>query len=132
MKWVYMLDTDTVSYALRGVGRVGATIVEHPPSALCVSSITVAELRFGAARRKSPKLAALIETFLASVAVAPFDDQAAGAFGVLAAELVDSGTPIGDFDTLIAAHALSLDLTLVTNNRRHFERVAGLRFESWN
>lgn len=127
-----MLDTDTVSYALRGVGRVGATILAHAPSALCVSSITAAELRFGAARRKSPKLGALIDTFLASVAVAAFDDGAADAFGVLAAELVDAGTPIGDFDTLIAAHALSLDLTLVTNNRRHFERVVGLRLESWS
>ena len=126
-----MLDTDSVSYALRGVGEVASRIRGHPPSALCVSSVTAAELHFGAARRKSRKLRMLIDTFLASVAVVPFDDKAAEAFGAVAAVLVEAGTPIGDFDTLIAAHALALDLTLVTNNLRHFERVADLRLETW-
>ena len=68
-----MLDTDTVSYALRGEGRVGERIIEHRPTELCVSSITVAELRYGAGRRNSPKLQRLIDAFTSGVAVKSFD-----------------------------------------------------------
>ena len=127
----YMLDTDAVSLALRGRGAVSATILEHPPSELCMSSVTFAELRFGAELRQSSRLRSLIETFAESVAVVPFDRQAADRFGRLAASLRTRGTPIGSFDTLIAAHALALGLTLVTNNSRHFALVPGLKVESW-
>lgn len=131
MTLAYMLDTDTVSYALRGVGNVGNRLLEHPPSDLCVSSITVAELRFGATKRKSRRLHALIDTFIVSVKPVPFEQLAAAAFGTLAASLARKGTPIGEFDTLIAAHAASLGIALVTNNTRHFAHVAGLRLENW-
>jgi len=127
----YMLDTDTVSFALRGEGRVGARLLEHRPSQLCISSITLAELRFGAEARQSQKLHRLISTFVASVAVAPFDVAAADRFPVVGASLARRGQPIGTFDTLIAAHALSLGLTLVSNNTRHFVRVVGLETENW-
>jgi len=126
-----MLDTDTVSFALRGQGRVAATILEHRPSQLCISAITFAELRFGAARRKSPKLDKLIAAFVSSVTVIPFDDECASAFGRIASELAQAGSPIGDFDVLIAAHAVALDLILVSNNSKHFSRVRGLRSENW-
>src|SRR5262245_65304673 len=127
----YMLDTDTVSFALRGQGRVAARLLEHRPSQLCMSSITVAELRFGAERRRSRRLHRLITTFMASVEAVPFDQRAADHFGTVATALVRRGVPIGTFDTLMAAHALSLNLTFVTNNTRHFARVAGLRSVSW-
>lgn len=126
-----MLDTDTVSFALRGQGRVGATILRHKPSELCISAITMAELRFGATRRKSARLHALIDAFADNVAVMQFDEEGAVAFGRVASELADRGAPIGEFDALIAAHAISLDVTLVTNNVKHFNRIAGLTVENW-
>ena len=67
----YMLDTDTVSFALRGHGRVAARLLEHRPSQVCVSSITLAELRFGAETRRSRKLHRLIGSFVEAVAVVP-------------------------------------------------------------
>ncbi|HEX7151268.1 MAG TPA: PIN domain-containing protein [Thermoanaerobaculia bacterium] len=131
MKRLYMLDTDSVSYALRGQGKVGSRILEHRPSELCVSAITVAELRYGASRRDSAKLHQLIDTFIANVAVMPFDDDCAGQFGTIAATLAERGSPIGDFDVLIAAHAVAAEATLVTNNVKHFARVDGLHVENW-
>lgn len=126
-----MLDTDSVSYALRGQGRVGARILERRPSELCISAITVAELRYGAARRASTKLHDLIDAFTADVAVLPFDDECAMHFGTIAAALAAHGTPIGELDVLIAAHALAAEATLVTNNVRHFARVDALAVENW-
>ena len=127
----FMLDTDTVSFALRGQGRVRSTIVFHDASELCVSAIAVAQLRFGADRRGSAKLHELINGFLRRIEVIPFDEGCASHFGRVAGELLRRGMPIGEFDALIAAHALALDLTLVTNNIKHFERVQGLRVENW-
>ena len=127
----YMLDTDTVSFALRGQGRAAGRILEHLPSELCISSITLAELRFGAESRHSKKLHALITTFVGSVQAVSFGAAAADRFGEVAAALARRGEPIGTLDTLLAAHALSLDLTFVSGNAKHFARVAGLKTESW-
>ncbi len=127
----YMLDTDTVSFALRGQGRAATRLLEHRPSQLCISSITLAELRFGAETRRSRKLHRLISTFVEAVAVVPFDQPAADRFAVVAASLARRGEPIGTFDTLMAAHALSLGVMFVTNNVKHFGRVAGLKTENW-
>jgi len=127
----YMLDTDTVSFALRGLGRVAARLLDHRPSQLCISSITLAELRFGAETRRSRRLHRLLATFVESVEVAAFDRRAADRFATVAVSLARRGTPIGTFDTLMAAHALSLGLTFVTNNTRHFARVPGLSTENW-
>jgi len=126
-----MLDTDTVSFAIRGLGRVASRIVEHQPSELCVSALTLAELRRGVERRKAQKLDRVISAFFKNIAVVPFDEECAGAFGRLAAQLEARGTPIAAFDTLIAAHAITLGVTLVTNNERHFSRVPALRVVNW-
>ena len=126
-----MLDSDTVSFALRGQGRVGAKLLEQSPSDLCMSSLTLAELRFGAEAKRSRKLHRLIDTFAESVPAVPFDAEAAGRFGSVAAALARAGTPIGIVDTLIAAQAVARELTLVSNNTEHFERVAGLKLENW-
>jgi tRNA(fMet)-specific endonuclease VapC len=128
----FMLDTDTVSFALRGQGQVGSRLLEHRPSEICISSITLGELRYGAARRRSRKLNRLIDTFTGDVSVLAFDRAAGDRFGSIAASLASGGTPIGGFDTLIAAHALAADLTLVTNNTKHFARVDGLRTDNWS
>ena len=127
----YMLDTDTVSFALRGYGRVASRVLEHRPSELSISSITLAELRFGAEARRSRKLHRLISTFVDAIEIMPFDQPAANRFATVAAALTRRGQPIGTFDTLMAAHALSLRLTFVTNNTRHFARVVGLATENW-
>jgi tRNA(fMet)-specific endonuclease VapC len=127
----YLLDADTASYALRGQGHVGARILQHAPSDVCISAITLAELRYGAEARKSQKLRRAIRTFVKDIEVLPFDQAAAERFAEVAAELTQSGTPIGVFDTLVAAQALSLGLVVVTNNTRHFGRVTGLKVENW-
>jgi tRNA(fMet)-specific endonuclease VapC len=127
----YMLDTDTVSYALRGHERVVAAILDHVPSELCVSAVTVSELRYGAARRKSKRLQELIDTFTGAIAVVAFDDFCAHHYGDIAADLEKRGVPIGQFDVMIAAHAMALDIALVSNNTKHFRRVRGLKVENW-
>lgn len=127
----YMLDTDTVSFALRGRGDVGSRLLAHRPSEVCISSITLAELRFGVEAKRSPTLRKLVDTFVSSVAVVAFDQEAANRFGAVAVMLRRRGQPIGTFDTLVAAHALSRGLTLVTNNSAHFQRVHGLNVENW-
>ncbi len=126
-----MLDTDMVSYALRGSGAVGARLLEHKPSDLCMSSITLAKLHYGAEAKRSQKIRRALRAFTNDVAVLPFDAASAEHFGVVAAQLAARGQPIGICDTLVAAHALSLGLTLVTNNVRHFNRVQGLEVENW-
>jgi len=126
-----MLDTDTVSFALRDQGQVNARVRENRRSALCVSAISVAELRFGADHRKSTSIHAKIDTFLRDLQIVPFDEICARHFGAIASALAGQGTPIGEFDVLIAATAIAVQATLVTNNVKHFTRVRGLRVENW-
>ena len=127
----FMLDADTVSYAIRGHGNVGTRLLEHRPSELCLSAVTLSELQFGADARRSAKLKRSIRSFVKDVEVAPFDESAAERFGRVAAALARRGMPIGTFDTLVAAHALSLGLVVVTNNTTHLGRVPGLKVENW-
>jgi len=126
-----MLDTDTVSFSWRGQGEVAARIVAHPPSELCVSAVTIAELRFGADKRESRNLHAKIDTFIATVEVVPFDEVCARHFGAIASTLAREGTPIGDRDVMIAATAVAVKATLITRNIQHFKRVRDLRVENW-
>jgi tRNA(fMet)-specific endonuclease VapC len=127
----YLLDTGSVSFALRGQGEVGARLRAERPSDVCISAITLAELRYGADRKGSRRLHGLIETFAAAVEVMSFDEAAAAELGRIGSVLAERGTPIGEFDVLIAAHAVALRCTLVTNNVRHFSKVPGLSAESW-
>ena len=127
----FMLDTDTVSYALRGQGAVGSRLTAHAPSEICVSAISLSELRFGAEKRGSKRLHHLIDTFVTTIEVVPFDAVSAALFGRLCSRLQSRGKPIGTLDTLIAAHAMALNLVLVTNNTKHMGRVPGLKTENW-
>lgn len=131
MRTKYMLDTDTVSYALRGQGRVMERLRVHRRSELAVSALAVAELRIGAATSKSQKIDRAISSFLADLPVLAFDESAAEHFASIGAALEDAGHPSGNLDTLIAAHARSIGAVLVTNNTRHFGRVPGLLIETW-
>jgi tRNA(fMet)-specific endonuclease VapC len=97
-----------------------------------ISTITLAELRYGAAKSARPAHhEALIIAFCAPLAIAPFDARASETYGNVRAALEAAGTPIGPLDTLIAAHALSVGATIVTANVREFQRVRGLAVENW-
>src|ERR1043165_949513 len=98
-----MLDTDTVSFAVRGAGRVGARMIARRPSELCISAISLAELRFGIERRKSARLDRTVTALLSNLTVMPFDEACAVTFGRVASKLAAKGSPIGDVDALIAA-----------------------------
>jgi tRNA(fMet)-specific endonuclease VapC len=126
-----MLDNDPDNCALRGQGGVATRLLEHRPSQICVSAVTLAELRFGANAKASRKLHSLIDTFVSSVEVVAFDRAAADRFGPVASALARRGQPIGTFDTLVASHALACGVTLVTNNTKHFKRVEGLKLANW-
>lgn len=126
-----MLDTDTVSYAIRGQGRVNERLLEHSPLDLCISAITLAELRYGADLVNSHRLHESIDRFINQFDVVAFNEGCSGYYGVIASELKKRGSPIGDVDVLIAAHAVAIDATLVTNNVKHFSRIHGLRVENW-
>ncbi len=128
----YLLDTNIVSHLMRNpAGHVAAHIARVGEVSLCVSIITAAELRYGAARRGSSRLAARIDAVLARVPVLPFDVPADAAYSQIRAELEDAGQPIGPNDLLIAAHARAIDAILVTANVAEFARVRGLAVENW-
>lgn len=131
---LYLLDTDIASHVIRGTSPgADARLVSAPTSSLYVSAITRGELRLGVSRKpEALRLARLVDEFLMRVPTLDWTADAADAYGELRAELERRGTPIGNLDTLIAAHALAIDATLVTANRRHFEPVPSLQIEDWS
>ena len=96
-----------------------------------LSSVVAAELAYGVAKSRSERNRKALEMFLAPLEILTFDEQAVWAYGELRAALEARGQPIGSLDTMIAAHALSIDAVLATNNTREFSRVEGLRLENW-
>lgn len=94
-------------------------------------SVVAAELAYGVSKSRSTRNREALDLFLAPLAILPFDETALWCYGDLRADLERQGTPIGTLDTLIAAHALSLQATLVTNNIKEFERVPGLPLDNW-
>ena len=129
----YMLDTNIIIYAKnKRPESILNRLKLYKPSDLCISSITMAELEFGINKSSKPdqnRLALML--FLSGIEIVPFDSSAAREYGIIRHRLQSQGTPIGGNDMLIAAHARSLDIPLVTNNTREFERVEGLKLESW-
>lgn len=129
---LYMLDTNAASAAMRGAPGMDERLRALDPAQWCISAITRAELRYGLALKPEAKnLAQYVGAFLQAATTAPWDQAAADTHGALRARLRRAGTPIGDFDEMIAAHALSLNAVLVTDNTRHFEQVVGLALENW-
>lgn len=130
MTW--LLDTNICIYIIKThPAHVLDRFRQHDPRDIGISSLTAAELAFGVAKSGSARNQAALEKFLVPLTVFPFDGACAGVYGRVRADLARRGTPIGSIDQLIAAHALALDATLVTNNTREFERVDGLRIENW-
>lgn len=127
-----LLDTDVCIAILNRDERVRVKLDQNRPSALRMSAVTLAELRFGVARSKHAARAMTnLNVLLSRVGVLPFDEGATARYGELRATFEKHGTPIGPLDTLIAAHALSLGWTLATHNVREFLRVPGLRVDDW-
>jgi tRNA(fMet)-specific endonuclease VapC len=130
---MWMLDTDMcIALIKRQPRELIDRLKRHKPGDIAISSITLAELCFGASKSKQvEKNRAALDQFLVPLEVAAFDDVAAESYGRIRAALEIEGTPIGPLDTLIASHALSMNATIVTNNVREFSRVEGLRVENW-
>ena len=130
---MWLLDTNICIYLIkRQPERVLQRLRALDISTVGVSSITVAELQYGVAKSSRPEPNALaLAALLAPLDVLAFDDGAAAVYGVVRAELERVGTPIGSMDLLIAAQALALGRTVVSNNTREFSRVTGLKVENW-
>lgn len=128
----YMLDTDTVIYTIKNRPAPVRELFKKHQGQMCISSVTWGELVYGTERSSRPESnLADIEGLAARLKLLPFEDKAANHFGQLRAELYKQGKPIGPYDMMIAGHARSLGLILVTNNQKEFERVPGLRLENW-
>lgn len=128
----FMLETNTVSAVVRGHASVDTKLLALAPEDWCISAITHLELVYGLALRpQAVSLAKLVDAFLAIATTAPWDAAAARAHGQLRAALRRAGTPIGDFDEMIAGHAMALGCCLVTANEQHFRRVPDLTVENW-
>lgn len=129
----FMLDTNICIELLRGSSvDLLARFEKYEIDEIGISSITLAELQYGVAKSRRPDHhESLLVLFCAPLAIAPFDPPAAEAYGKTRTALERAGTSIGPLDTLIAAHAISLGVTIVTNNEREFIRVPGLRVENW-
>lgn len=128
----YLLDTNIVSALVRDPGGpVAQRVAQAGRDAVCTSIFVTSELRFGAARRGSSRLEAQLEAVLRGLHALPFESPGDSVYAELRLRLERAGTPIGGTDTFIAAHALALGLTLVTDNEREFRRVENLLVENW-
>jgi len=129
----FMLDTSACVDLIRNQdARILRRMKRRRPDELCVSSVTLSELEYGAAKSANPEKNRLaLAEFMTPLDVLPYDDTVAPVYGRVRAALEKGGTPIGPLDTMIAAHALSLDLTVVTDNEREFRRVSGLKVQNW-
>jgi tRNA(fMet)-specific endonuclease VapC len=128
----YLLDTNIVSDVVRHPqGRVAAHIRAVGERQVCTSIIVAAELRYGAAKRGSTKLTTQLESILEAFDVLPFAEPADDTYGLIRSRLESAGQLNRGYDLFIAAQALCLGLTLVTDNNREFSRVDGLAIENW-
>ncbi len=129
----YLLDTNICIYIIK---KKPQSVLEKfnliEPGEVAVSMITVSELYYGARKSANPETNLLaLNKFFLPFNLFDFDLAAANSYSIIRTELESKGTPIGPLDTLIAAHAISLDYILVTNNEREFNRVSGLQVENW-
>lgn len=129
----YMLDTNICIFTIKNKPRQVREAFKRHHERLCISTITLMELIYGAEKSSHPEHNLhVIEGFAARLEVLPYDTAAASHTGQIRAELAKAGRPIGPYDQMIAGHARSMGLIIVTNNAREFERVPGLRLEDWS
>ena len=129
----YLLDTNVwIDYLTGRYPTVVTRIQESPPDDLCLSSVVMAELRYGAEKSKRKRLNHdLLDTLARDVRCVDFDLDGARAYGELRTAVEKRGTPLGPYDMMIAAHARSLGLIVVTDNEREFRRVRSLQVQNW-
>lgn len=128
----FLLDTNIVSDLVRHPhGKVFDRISEVGEAEVCTSIIVAAELRYGATKKNSSRLTSQLEAVLSAIEVLALETPVDAVYGGIRTALERTGQPIGANDLLIAAHALALDLTVVTDNEREFIRVDNLRVENW-
>jgi tRNA(fMet)-specific endonuclease VapC len=128
----YLLDTNTASYVIKGnFPRVRERLLRVPMAEVGISAVTEAELRFGVARKpEAIRLKTAVDEFLLRVEALPWDSAASEQYAQVRAELERSGKPMGNLDLMIAAHALSAQLVLVTHDHV-FRRIKRLKVEDW-
>ena len=128
----FLLDTNILSDLIRHPQcRVTERLIREGEGSVCTSIIVASELRFGATKCGSPRLAAQLEAVLGALDILPFEEPADRRYVELRDHRERQGTPIGPNDMLIAAHALAVGLAVVTDNVRGFSRVPGLHVENW-
>ena len=129
----YLLDTNICIYIIKkNPQSVFNRLLEIPPDQLSVSAISVAELEYGVRKSSQPEKNQLaLKNFLKPLSVLSFNFNATIEYGMIRSNLEKKGIPIGPLDLLIAAHAKSLNYTLVTNNEKEFSRIEGLKIENW-
>ena len=128
----FMLDTNICIFTIKNKPQIVREAFNRHDGQLCISAVTLMELIYGAEKSATPeKNLAVIEGLAARLEVWPFDNEAAAHTGMIRSELAKAGTPIGPYDQMIAGHARSRGLIVVTNKLREFERVKGLRVEDW-
>jgi tRNA(fMet)-specific endonuclease VapC len=128
----YMLDTDICSYIIKRRPESLVDKFEERAETLCVSVMTAAELRFGAEKLGRADLVELVEAFLERPAILDWTAEVTFHYARVRCAIERVGKPIGNMDLLVAAHAVSQRLTLVTNNIKHFSHVPDLKVEIWN
>ena len=128
-----ILDTNICIYLIKEQpASVLDRFTAHPVGDIGVSVITLAELEYGVAKSSRPaRNRAALEQFVSPLEVAAFDRDATAVYGRVRAQLEKKGQPIGSMDLLIAAHAISLGVRLITHNVKGFRKVPGLRVEDW-
>jgi tRNA(fMet)-specific endonuclease VapC len=129
----YLLDTNICIYLIK---RQPKEVIDKfqgiAPGEIAISSVTVAEMMYGVGKSQhKERNKSALDSFLPPLEIVDFDFKAAKQYGVIRAHLEKMGTPIGAYDLMIAAHALSIGLILVTNNEREFQRIPDLIFENW-
>ena len=128
----YVLDTNTLIYFFKGIGKVKNRLLSMPPSEIVLPAIVLFEMEFGIAKSSSPrKRIGQLKNFTSLVNIIPFGPAEAKTGARIRAKLEKKGIPIGPYDILIAACAMANDFILVTHNVKEFQRIEGLRLEDW-
>ena len=130
---MYLLDTNICVYSINGQHpHLTEKLLTVPPHEILISSVTVGELEYGAAKsRWGERTRQILRAFLANFRILPFSEEDAAVFGRIRAELETQGKTIGMFDAMIGAQGLSGGYTIVTHNMREFLRIPGIRLEDW-
>lgn len=129
---MFVLDTNTLIYFFKGIGNVGKTLLATPPRSIVIPSIVIFELEYGIARSTMPeKRRGQLNEIVALCKIQGFSHNTAQIAANIRAELFAKGKPIGPYDILIAATAIELQASLITNNTNEFSRVKGLTLENW-